>query len=93
MAVGDDIIRSRSTTGGRRRGSAGIVLICKIAGALAAGGHSLAKIFAVCQRLSMDRIATVNAVISLRKRKYGEDTSTEYVYINMYLNKIISQLR
>ncbi|XP_029347038.1 putative 3,4-dihydroxy-2-butanone kinase [Acyrthosiphon pisum] len=80
LAVGDDVIRSRSTTGGRRRGSAGIVLICKIAGALAAGGHSLAKIFAVCQRLSMDRVATVNAVISLKKRTYDEDTSTKYNY-------------
>ncbi|CAI6371185.1 unnamed protein product [Macrosiphum euphorbiae] len=80
LAVGDDLIRSRSTDGVRRRGSAGIVLICKIAGALAAGGHTLTKIFAVCQRLSMDRVATVNAVISSRKRTLGEDTSTEYNY-------------
>lgn len=84
MAIGDDVIRSQSTAGGRRRGAAGIVLICKIAGALAAGGHGLTKIFAVCQRLSMDRMATVNAVISLRKRTYREDASSEYVYIYIY---------
>uniref|UniRef100_A0A2S2NCP4 Triokinase/FMN cyclase n=1 Tax=Schizaphis graminum TaxID=13262 RepID=A0A2S2NCP4_SCHGA len=77
LAIGDDVIRSQSTAGGRRRGAAGIVLICKIAGALAAGGHGLTKIFAVCQRLSMDRMATVNAVIGLRKRTYREDVSSE----------------
>ncbi|XP_025193976.1 triokinase/FMN cyclase-like [Melanaphis sacchari] len=77
LAIGDDVIRSQSTTDGRRRGAAGIVLMCKIAGALAAGGHSLTKIFAVCQRLSMDRMATVNAVIGLRKRMYNENSSSE----------------
>ncbi|KAF0770588.1 dihydroxyacetone kinase 1-like [Aphis craccivora] len=77
LAVGDDVIRSQSASGGRRRGAAGIVLLCKIAGALAAGGHNLTKIFAVCQRLSTDRIATVNAMIGLRKRTYHEDVIRE----------------
>jgi len=85
VTVGDDVIRSRSTAGGRRRGSAGIVLMCKIAGALAAGGHSLVKIFAVCQRLSMDRVATANAVIGSKKRTNSKDTSTEYVYNIMHM--------
>lgn len=85
MAVGDDVIRSQSTSGGRRRGAAGIVLICKIAGALAAGGHDLTKIFAVCQRLSTDRISTVNAIIGLRKRMYRENVSSEYVHICIQL--------
>lgn len=32
----------------------------------------------------MDRMATVNAVIGLRKRTYREDASSEYVYIYIY---------
>lgn len=68
--VGDDVMQ--------RRGAAGLVLLCKFAGSLSARGHSLAKIFAVCRLLSLDRMATINAMI-VKERLENEDDERDSV--------------